>query len=82
MLVYALFTMDVMNAEMVYTLLAIPLMVTAIMAWDPIYALLRINSFASRNDVETAEPEANEHILTKFYEFPQNIANVNYPKAA
>lgn len=82
-LLYALMTMGSMTAEMVVSFLAIPMIMTAITAWDPIYAALGINSFGSRTDVEAAEPEATEQTLAAYYEFPQprNVGKV-YPQAA
>jgi len=64
-----LLTMNVMQEGLVISLLAIPLIVTAIIAWDPFYALLNINSFASRIDVETAEPDASAETLGESYSF-------------
>lgn len=72
-----------MQAGMVLTLLAIPLIVTAIIAWDPLYAVLRINSFASQVDVEAAEPDASEQTLASCYIFPRrNRADRDFPRAA
>ncbi|WP_455208697.1 YgaP family membrane protein [Kaarinaea lacus] len=70
MLLASLLTMTTMQADMVFTLLAIPLIVTAITAWDPFYAALGTNSFASRIDVEAAEPDASEQTLGACYIFP------------
>ena len=81
-LIYVLFTMNIMHEELIYTFMAIPLIITAMVAWDPIYALLGINSFGSHTDVEAAEPEATEQMLAKFYKFPQPAENVDYPRAA
>ena len=82
-LMATLMTMDVMQAGLVITLLAIPLVVTAITAWDPIYAALGVNSFASRIDVETAELDADEKTLGACYSFPQSSrSSVPYPRAA
>jgi len=74
-LLYALLTMSEMTSAMVITFIAIPSIVSAITAWDPIYALFGINSFGSRHDVEAAEPEANDKTLAACYEFPQPQAN-------
>ncbi|WP_455366780.1 YgaP family membrane protein [Kaarinaea lacus] len=83
MMMYALMTMSTMQAEMITTLLAIPLIVSAIIAWDPLYAMLGINSFASQIDVEAAEPEASEQTLAACYSFPQRQpASSGYPRAA
>lgn len=82
-LIASLLAMSAMQAEMVITLLAIPLIATAIMAWDPLYAALGINSFASRIDVETAEPDASEQTLGACYVFPQRgRSTISYPCAA
>jgi len=69
-MLYALMTMGTMTTEMAFTLLAIPLIFSAITAWDPIYAALAINSFGSRVDVEAAEPDVSEQTLAEHYEFP------------
>ncbi|MGD8938928.1 MAG: DUF2892 domain-containing protein [Gammaproteobacteria bacterium] len=70
-LLYSLLTITTtMTPGMAMTLLAIPLIVSAITAWDPIYAALNINSFGSRIDVEAAEPEADLATLAKCYKFP------------
>lgn len=66
-------------------LLAIPIIATAIIAWDPIYALFNLNSFAARVDAEAAEPGVNEQTLAKYYEFPTlatTTKTANLPKAA
>lgn len=67
-------------------LLAIPLITSAIIAWDPIYALFNLNSFAARVDAEVAEPGASEQTLAKYYEFPKlspaKARDTNLPKAA
>ena len=83
MLIFSLLTMST-NAGTVFTLMAIPLIVTAIIAWDPIYAVLRINSFGSRLDVEAAEPENSEETLAEYYIFPQvqQSSGDHYSKAA
>jgi hypothetical protein len=51
-------------------LLAIPVIMSAIMAWDPLYALAYTNTFASKADVESADPEQEDTTLAKFYYFP------------
>jgi len=69
----------------VLALLAIPLIATAIIAWDPIYALFKLNSFAARVDAQIAEAGASEQSLAKYYEFPQAtkaMENSAYSKAA
>ena len=82
-LLATLLTMSTMTAELVVTLMAIPLIVTAITAWDPLYAMSGINSFASRIDVETAEPDASEQTLAACYVLPQTAkASGSYKQAA
>lgn len=82
-LIASLLTMNMMHADMVLALLAIPLIATAITAWDPVYAALNINSFASRVDVEVAEIDASESTLGACYEFQSlNKASTSYPRAA
>ena len=82
-LLLSLLTMTTMQVELVVTLLAIPLILTAITAWDPLYATLGINSFASHVDVEVAEPDANEETLAACYIFPQkHTTTEHYPRAA
>lgn len=82
-MLYALLTMSAMTVDMVFTLMAIPLIVSAITAWDPIYAALGINSLGSRIDVEAAEPEASEETLAACYVFPQPAtSNKAYSRAA
>jgi hypothetical protein len=72
-----------MQAGMVLTLLAIPLIITAITAWDPLYSALGINSFASHGDVEAAEPDATEQTLSACYVFPQRRStDTDFPRAA
>jgi hypothetical protein len=62
------------SAEIVWqgiaALLAIPVIMTAIIAWDPLYALAYTNTFASKLDVQSADPELKETTLVKFYRFP------------
>ena len=82
-LMATLLTMGVMQAELVITLLAIPLIITAITAWDPLYAALGVNSFASRIDVETAELDADEKTLGTCYSFPHSgRSQTQYSRAA
>jgi len=52
-------------------LLAIPVIMTAVIAWDPLYALAYTNTFASKADVKSADPELEESTLAKFYQFPK-----------
>jgi hypothetical protein len=81
-LIMTLFGMSTMSAEMAITLLAIPLIATAIIAWDPIYAAMNVNSFASRIDVDAAEPEAGEQAIATCYTFPTRQKKMAYPRAA
>ena len=82
MLMASLLTMNIMEADMVFTLLAIPLIITSITAWDPLYAALGINSFASHVDVEAAEPDASKKTLAACYVFPQPQNSTAIPRAA
>lgn len=68
----AIMGMPAMSASMAPALIAIPLIVTAITAWDPFYAAMSLNSFSSRVDVEAAEPGVSEDTLAEYYEFPQS----------
>lgn len=81
-LLMSLLSMSTMSAEMVITLLAIPLIISAITAWDPIYAAMNVNSFASRIDVDAAEPEAGEQVIAACYTFPTQQKAMDYPRAA
>jgi hypothetical protein len=63
--------------QSITALLAIPVIMSAIMAWDPLYALAYTNTFASKSDVRTAEPDLEEATLAKFYHFPRNTASEN-----
>ena len=82
-LIATLLTMNNMQSDLVVTLFAIPLIVTAIIAWDPLYAMLNINSFASRVDVETAELDAGQKTLGACYSFPRRDNTTgSYPRAA
>jgi hypothetical protein len=56
--------------QSITALLAIPVIMSAIMSWDPLYALAYTNTFASKSDVESADPEQEESTLAKFYNFP------------
>ena len=73
-LIASLFAINTMHAEALMAFVGIPLVISAIIAWDPFYAMLGTNSFASRADVEVTEPEANEQVLSSCYDFP-NITN-------
>ena len=82
-LMFILFNMSTMTSEMAITLLAVPLIATAITAWDPFYAAFKINSFASHIDVEAAEPDASARTLAACYNFPQPGQSSNqYQRAA
>ena len=56
-LILSLLSMGAPQINAALSLIAIPLIISAITAWDPIYAALRINSFGSRTDVTAAEPD-------------------------
>ena len=62
------------GVEMIAALVAIPLIVTATIAWDPIYAMTDINTFASRFDVEMANTELREETVAKLYDFPTSAS--------
>jgi membrane protein implicated in regulation of membrane protease activity len=82
-MVGAMMAVPSMSLEMAFGLLAIPLIATAITAWDPLYAALSMNSFGSKYDVEAAEPGINENTLAEYYEFPQPRKHSDqYSKAA
>ena len=81
-LLYSLLTMDVMNMDMALTLMAIPLITTALVAWDPLYAALDINSFGSRTDVKAAEPELEERTLEIYFSFKEEPTEEKLAKAA
>ena len=70
MLILSLLSMGAPQISTSLGLIAIPLIISAITAWDPIYAALRINSFGSRADVTAAEPDSSEKSLAKCYMFP------------
>jgi len=78
-------TMANMPINAIMALMSIPFIVTAIIAWDPIYALFKLNSFAMKADAEIAEPGASDQSLARYYEFP-NLPEQNlkapYAKAA
>ena len=64
------FTSTEIMWQSITTLLAIPVIMSAIMAWDPLYALAYTNTFASKSDVQSADPELQDATLAKFYRFP------------
>jgi hypothetical protein len=68
--------------QSITTLLAIPVIMSAIMAWDPLYALAYTNTFASKSDVKSADPEQEDKILAKFYRFPSVAPTDNIKRAA
>ena len=68
-----LLTIETMSTGVVITLLSVPLVMSAIMAWDPFYAMLGINSFASRIDVESLEIDATDQTLGACFIFPTNM---------
>jgi len=71
------------EVPVVATLFSIPLILTAVIAWDPIYAMFELNSFARRVDVEAADPGSSDKTLAICYEFPVSKQSANdYPKAA
>lgn len=83
MLMFLLLSMNTMQADMIFTLFAIPLIISAVTAWDPLYAALGINSFASQVDVKAAEPDTNEQTLAACYDFPQRQSmSSSFPRAA
>ena len=61
--------------ETLVSLAAVPLIVTAIIAWDPFYALTEINTFASRHDVEMANTELHGKTVADLYDFPVTNAS-------
>ena len=81
-LIMPLFSMSAMGDGIAITLLSIPLIITALIAWDPIYAALNVNSLASRVDVHAAEPESSEQVIAACYTFPTQHKNEDYPRAA
>ena len=82
-MLYALMTMDAMTASLALTLFAIPLIATATIAWDPLYAMFGINTFGSRTDVEAAEPQVEEQTLATLYIIPEEVRSKDsYVKAA
>jgi hypothetical protein len=73
------------GVEVIAALVAVPLIVTALIAWDPLYAMIDINTFASRHDVELANAELREETVAKLYDFPTSVSVNNtdtYGKAA
>ena len=77
----ALLTTAFTSAEIMWqsitVLLAIPVIMTAVIAWDPLYALAYTNTFASKSDVKSADPEQEESTLAKFYQFPASTGTSN-----
>lgn len=63
--------------QSVTVLLAIPVIMTSVIAWDPLYALAYTNTFASKSDVKSADPELEETTLAKFYQFPASTGTSN-----
>lgn len=70
LLIATAFTSDEILWQSVTVLLAIPVIMSAIMAWDPLYALAYTNTFASKADVQSADPDLEDVTLAKFYNFP------------
>jgi hypothetical protein len=56
--------------QSITVLMAIPVIMSAILAWDPLYALAYTNTFATKSDVQSADPDLEEKTLAKFYRFP------------
>ena len=63
--------------QSIAALFAIPLIMTAIIAWDPLYAFAYVNTFASKADVQATEPEMEEATLAKCYIFPETYVETN-----
>jgi hypothetical protein len=63
--------------QAISALIAIPIIMTAILAWDPLYALGNVNTFASKEDVEQTDSELNDSSLVKLYEFPNPKPSTN-----
>lgn len=81
-LILSLLGMGAPQINVALGLIAIPLITSAIIAWDPIYAAFRINSFGSRTDVTAAEPNTSETTLAKCYTFPSLEGKTRYSRAA
>jgi len=68
-------TVLVGNGAFWASLLAAPIMLTAIMAWDPFYALADVNTLASKTVAAESE-EVNEDELPQYYQSSdQTVAN-------
>jgi hypothetical protein len=65
--------------QSVTALFSIPLIMSAIMAWDPFYAIANTNTFASKADVQATEPEMEEATLAKCYIFPESFNSEDNP---
>ena len=66
-------------------LAAIPVMISAMIAWDPLYAIGSINTFSSKSDVASVGPELDEGSLARVYEFESLETGVKpeqYPSKA
>ena len=61
---------ELVGWELLAALAAVPIIISAIIAWDPFYALTNSNTFASRHDVEMANTELREETVAKLYDFP------------
>jgi hypothetical protein len=72
LLLGAVFTSAEVIGQTIAALLAIPIIMTGIIAWDPLYALAYTNTFASKSDVQSADPELHDATLVKFYRFPNS----------
>ncbi len=73
LLLASAFTSTEIVWQSIIILLAIPVVMSAIMAWDPLYALAYTNTFASKADVQSADPELKDSTLAKFYHFPSSM---------
>lgn len=85
LLIGAAFTSTEVAGQTIAALLAIPIIMTGIIAWDPLYALAYTNTFASKSDVQSADPELHDATLGKFYQFPnapQNKGTDSWGRAA
>ncbi len=61
---------ELVGWELMASLAAVPVIISAIIAWDPFYALTNSNTFASRHDVEMANTELRKETLAQLYDFP------------
>jgi len=82
LLITTAFTSSEIVWQSITTLLAIPVIMSAIMAWDPLYALAYTNTFASKSDVQSADPDQEEKTLAKFYRFPAVAPQEKIKRAA